>query len=76
MITPTKYISIENSLIGVGAEILKKLEKPKTVSTLWEQSKCIKGVKTYSIFTLTLDFLFMIDAVEFSDGFLRRSNTC
>ncbi|MCK4968053.1 MAG: hypothetical protein KAS12_03270 [Candidatus Aenigmarchaeota archaeon] len=73
MIIPTKHITVENSLLGVGAEILKRLERPKTVSTLWEQSKFIKGVKTYGMFTLTLDFMFMIGIIKFSNGFLRRT---
>lgn len=74
MIIPTKYITLENSLLGVGAEILKRLEKPKTVSTLWEQSKYLKGIKTYRMFTLTLDFMFMMGILEFSEGFIRRTN--
>ncbi len=74
MIVPTKYITLENSLLGTGSEILKRLKEPKTVSTLWEQSKPIKGIKTYQMFTLTLDFLFMMGILEFSKGFIRRIN--
>ena len=73
MIIPTKHIKLENSLLGLGADILRHLEKPKTVSTLWEQAKLIKGIKSYGRFTLVLDFMFMINAIKFSDGFLRRT---
>ncbi|MCK5282468.1 MAG: hypothetical protein KAK00_03595 [Nanoarchaeota archaeon] len=74
MIIPTKHIKIENSLLGIGAELLNRVNQPKTVSTLWDQSKCIKGIKSYELFTLVLDFMFIIGAIEFNEGFVRRIN--
>ncbi|MFM6077151.1 MAG: ABC-three component system middle component 6, partial [Dolichospermum sp.] len=35
MILPTKHISTNHSLLGVGAKILEQLYQPKTVSSLW-----------------------------------------
>jgi hypothetical protein len=75
MIIPTKHIQIENSLLGIGAELLQRINQSKTVSTLWEQSKTIEGIKTYESFTLVLDFMFIIGLIEFNDGFLRRVQT-
>ncbi|MBU3907004.1 MAG: hypothetical protein KKA64_02005 [Nanoarchaeota archaeon] len=72
MIMPTKHIRIENSLLGTGAELLNMMSQPKTISTLWDQSKSIKGIKSYESFTLVLDFMFIIGAIEFNDGFIRR----
>ena len=72
MIIPTKHIKIKNSLLGIGAELLNRINQPKTVSTLWDQSKSIEGIKSYESFTLTLDFMFIIGAIEFNNGFVRR----
>lgn len=72
MIMPTKHIRIENSLLGTGAELLNMMSQPKTISTLWDQSKSIKVIKSYESFTLVLDFMFIIGAIEFNDGFIRR----
>lgn len=72
MIIPTKHIKLENSLLGLGAEILKHLDKPKTISTLWEQLKSLKGIKSYEVFTLALDFMYLLGVIEFSKGFIRR----
>ena len=75
MILPTKHIKIENSLLGIGAELLKRMNQPKTVSTLWDQSKSINGIKSFESFTLVLDFMFIIGAIEFINGFVRRINS-
>ena len=74
MILPTKHIDTESSLIGIGAELIKIIDRPKTVSTLWEQAKLIKGIKSYGTFTLALDFLYMMGIIDFKDGFVKRSS--
>ena len=72
MILPSKHIKLENSLIGISAEILKHIQSPQTVSQLWNDVRSIQGVRTFEIFTLSLDFLFTLDAIEFHEGLLRR----
>ncbi len=38
MILPTKHITLERSLLGVGAEILVIIKKrPETMSGLWDK---------------------------------------
>ena len=72
MILPTKHMDISRSLIGLGAEVLEYLERPVTVSTLWQRAGLIAGIRTFDTFTLTLDFLYLIGAVEFRDNFIRK----
>ena len=72
MILPTKHLSIERSIISLGAEILRELRSESTVSALWERSQKIEGLRTFGEFTLTLDFLFAIGLIDFSSGRLRR----
>lgn len=72
MILPTKHIPAENSLLGVGALLLKYLERPRTVTALWEQAKQAPNVGTFERFTLALDFLYTIGSIEFDKGLLKR----
>ena len=78
MILPTKHLSAEKSLLGVGALALRCLDEPGTVSRLWEvtaqaveQDRAL-GTLTFDWFVLALDMLFAIGAVEMRDGLLRR----
>jgi hypothetical protein len=72
MILPTKHVSISSSMLGLGAQILKGLESPRTVSRLWERMRASPTVGSYSRFLLGLDLLFMLDAIELEDGLIRR----
>ncbi len=78
MILPTKYISHDRALIGIGGEILKNLEEPRTVSTLWEcvrneQIKTRKEIPiTFDWFILALNLLYAVSAVEYRNGVLHR----
>lgn len=74
MILPTKHITIEDSMLGVGALLLSYLEQPKTVSTLWEKVREYSEISTFERFTLGLDLLFLIDAIDFQGNKIRRKN--
>ena len=74
MILPTKGITFDRSILGVGGDVLGIMaEKPIGISTLWERyvkyrrrHGCDAPV-TFDWFVLTLDFLFAIGAVELDD---------
>jgi hypothetical protein len=72
MILPTKYISNRYSLIGVGAVIIERLDKPKTVTSVWEAIKQNPEIGTFERFILGLDFLHIIGAIEIKEGLLQR----
>lgn len=79
MILPTKRLSVESSLLGVGADVLGLLNRPKTVSRVWEELKDVRqslndrGERlTFEWFVLALDFLFLTDAVSMHEGVLKR----
>lgn len=73
MILPTKHIKLSNSLLNVGAEILKHLDESQTVTSLWNKARVVSHVKTFERFTLGLDLLFMLGMVDFEEGLLRRA---
>lgn len=73
MILPTKHIKLSNSLLNIGAVILTYLEDKQTISILWEKIRMRFEIKSFEQFILALDLLFMLDAVTFAEGLLRRT---
>lgn len=72
MILPTKHIKLQNSLIGVSAELLKRLSTGRTVTSLWNEVRTLPGMRTYEWFTLALDLLYTVGAVDLHEGLLRK----
>lgn len=78
MILPTKGLALDRALLSVGAEVLRRLDRPKTVSRLWDQvrnreSSLLESVP-YEWFLLSLDLLYLCGAVDFEDGHIRRTH--
>jgi hypothetical protein len=78
VILPTKRLSQDRSLLYVGAQILRLVDEPKTVSRLWQDLQTIRSTEsdlaplTYDWFVLALDLLFAINAVKVERGRLER----
>lgn len=78
MILPTKHIRSDRALIGVGAEVLQVLQQPTTVSRLWDAVRVQPALYApstpiaYDWFILALDLLYLLGAIEFERGLLRR----
>jgi hypothetical protein len=72
MILPNKHLSISKCLLGSGAKVMEVLITPATVSSLWEKVKKFPEVQTFDKFVLTLSLLYTLDAIEFSEGLIRK----
>ncbi len=72
MILPTKHISIRRSVIYFGAVILKHLKTRITVTSLWERIKQSGEIRNYEDFTLALDFLYILNLIDYQNGQIRR----
>ena len=78
MILPTKHLTIDRCVLGIGADILRSLDEPKTVSRLWDEftrnRANIQGASTvtYDWFILALDMVFAINGVQLERGRIRR----
>lgn len=72
MILPSKHISEEQALIGVGAVLLRQLERPQTVTSLWEKVRDDRSVGTYERFVLALDLLHITGVVNLDQGMIQR----
>lgn len=73
MILPTKGILPRQSLVSVGADILKRLDDTKTVSRLWAELQEGQPEVTFEWFVFGLDLLFIWGAVDFERGRIRRA---
>jgi hypothetical protein len=78
MILPSKHLRSDRALLTVGADLLEGLGEPMTVSRLWDE---IRGRRrgeaepapiNYDWFVLALDLLFIVGAVDFERGLIRR----
>ena len=77
MILPTKRITEDRSLLGIGTDILTLLDGPKTVSRLWSEfqkrrRRRTSVIVTYDWFVMSLDLLFMLDVIRMEKGLLMR----
>lgn len=71
MILPTKYAPESESLLLAGAVVLEKLDRPQTVTELWEATRG-EWITTFGHFVLALEMLFVIGVVSFCDGLLEK----
>ena len=76
MILPTKGVAADKALISVGADVLRELVEPKTVSRLWSdlREKNARSLElTFDWFVLALDLLFMLGVIEYAAGQIHRA---
>jgi hypothetical protein len=79
MILPTKRLPADRCLLSVGAQILARVTEPKTVSKLWEEVRKARDERSgfapisFDWFTLSLEFLHAIRAIELDHGRIRRT---
>lgn len=75
MILPGKHLRHDRAILTVGAEILARLDQPRSVSELWERVRVVRGSNTASLtfdwFVLSLSFLYAISAIENLSGLIR-----
>lgn len=74
MILPTKHIPEDEALLGVGATLLKWLDRPHTVSGLWERVRAESNVGTFERFVLASNLLYLVGAIDLRDDLLVRAS--
>ncbi|MBN4079623.1 hypothetical protein JYT60_00125 [bacterium AH-315-C08] len=72
MILPSKHIPEHQALLGVGGVLLKELNNPQTVTSLWESVRSNYSVGTFERFILALDMLHIIGSVSLRNGMIER----
>lgn len=72
MILPDKNISLKYSLLNCGKLVLENLANPTTVSGMWSSIGKYEEFTSFDKYILTLDFLYMINAIDLRNGLLVR----
>ena len=78
MLLPTKHLREDRTLLAIGADVLRLLGEPKTVSRLWDDLQGRRAAEdsmapvTYDWFVLALDLLFALGLVDFQRGRIAR----
>jgi hypothetical protein len=70
MIMPTKHIDLRNSLLNVGAILIRKLDEPKTINELWSEVKNLGEVRSFEFFILGLDLLYAFRVINIERGLI------
>ena len=70
---PNKHVPTNRSFVGIGALVLGHMERPTSVSRLWESVRDNREVASFGNFVLSLDYLFAIGAVDYEHGQLSRT---
>ncbi len=73
MILPDKNFKENETLLGVGAELLRHLKTKTNLSSLWDRVKKNSNIGTYERFILGLDLLFILGVLEFKNNQLVRT---
>ncbi|GII62329.1 hypothetical protein Ssi03_37380 [Sphaerisporangium siamense] len=80
MLLPSKAIPTDQALLAVGAQILIQLERPGTVSVVWDRvlewrsARGMRSALPFWWFSLALDVLYALGAVEQRNGELMRKS--
>jgi hypothetical protein len=69
---PNKHIPLRSSPLGVGAYLLEKLDRPASISGLWDRCRQSNDVATFERFIVALDLLFVLGALRLEDSLLVR----
>lgn len=71
---PTKHIPLEQTLLGLGGQLLTLLRQGDTVTALWERARDLPHIGSFARFVLVLDLLYAIGVLELQDGLLVKAN--
>ncbi len=80
MLLPTKHLREDRTLLAVGAEVLRLLPEPRTISRLWDDFQTRRADDpdrasvTYDWFVLAVDMLYALGLVDFNRGRLTRTS--
>ncbi len=78
MILPTKHMNFSQSLLGLGAYILSKLDAPKSIDELWElyledYKKQIYFAKhSFDNLIMALIFLYNVGSIAEKNGVVEK----
>ena len=74
MILPTKHISARDSLLGIGALLLRELGAPRTLSDLWDRTRVLPEIETFERLILGLNLLYAMGLINLENDLIKGTN--
>lgn len=71
---PTKYVPLESSVVGQAGSLIALRQTNQTINELWQKARVQDPNFSFSEFTTSLTFLFIIGIVDSSNGLIIWSN--
>lgn len=68
MILPSKHVSTEESMLGLGATLLQHIKKESSLSDLWEKVKIIPSIATFERFILALNLIYLLGLIDIKNN--------
>jgi len=75
MILPGKHVKLSNSMLNVGSILLEQIDNTQTITMLWNNLKIKFEITSFEKFALGLDFLFILNLVDYHKGIIRKIQT-
>ena len=79
MLLPNKHVTLAESLLGLGAFVLRELERPRTVDQLYErmvrarEDRSLPAFHDFDSLVLATAFLYALGAIQAdTNGAVRR----
>ena len=67
MLLPDKYLPLEDSFLGLGAQVLSALKKPTDIVQLWKKFEKDNAFNSFNRFIITLGVLYRGGLIELND---------
>ena len=72
MILPGKHMKLSRSILNVSSVLIQNINNGQTVATLYNKAISDPNIRTYEIFIMGLDLLFIFGLITLDDdGILR-----
>lgn len=71
-LAPTKYITMQYSMLGVSAFVLEAIGPNDTVSSLWERVRRDERIRTFDRYSDALTILFATKAINLESGLILK----
>jgi len=72
-ILPDKTIRLQYSLLGVGGVLVRYMNGPETVTSLWNKVRNLDGLNTYEKYISGLTLLYSLNAIRLENGILYKN---
>ena len=72
MILPGKHIKLSRSILNVSSVLIQNIDNKQSITTLYNKTISNSNIRTYEIFIMGLDLLFIFGLITLDDDRILR----